>query len=244
MDTIQHRGHLVAGVDQTTLLFAYRDPTSGQFQGFEIDLLHEIARALLGDPNAIEFRPLTPSERIPAIRDGSVDLVASLFTMTCERWADVDFSSMYFLAHQQVLVPTASTVQGVQDLNGKRVCATLGSTSIDNIRRLAPAAVPFPVITRADCLIALQQGTADAVATDSTILEGFARQDRQTRLLPQALSDEPYGIAIKQQHPEFVRFVNGVLQQIVSAGTWDALAERWLGDVSANQRPPSAHYRD
>src|SRR5215471_17149062 len=56
MRRIQQRGHLVAGVDQNTLLFAYLDPFTGRIQGFEIDLVRQIAKAILGNPNAVVFK--------------------------------------------------------------------------------------------------------------------------------------------------------------------------------------------
>ena len=72
MRTIQERGRLVAGVDQNTLLFGYFDPLTGRLQGLEIDLLRDIAKAILGDPNAIEFKVLTTADqRTQDVQDGT-----------------------------------------------------------------------------------------------------------------------------------------------------------------------------
>ena len=103
MERIAQSGHLVVGVDQTTLLFGYRDPTTGELQGFDIDVAHEVARAIFGDPDAIQFHALTSTARINAIKAGTVDMVVSAFSMACARLKDMDFSSVYYDAHQALL---------------------------------------------------------------------------------------------------------------------------------------------
>src|SRR5262249_34965835 len=132
MDKIYRSGHLIAGVDQNTRGFGER--TGGDIKGFDIDLLHEVARAIFGDANRIVFRSVTSAERLPAVMNGDVDIVASLFSITCgatcgspttcQRWQYVDFSTQYYSAHQDVLVRKDSPIKQVRDLNGRTVCAT------------------------------------------------------------------------------------------------------------------------
>lgn len=242
MARIQHRGYLVAGVDQNTRLFAYFNPLDQQLEGFEIDLLRQIAGAIFGNPNAIQFRAVTTAERIPAVQAGTVDLVADAVTITCERRKLVDFSSVYYDAGQRLLVPLSSSVRTVHDLSGQRVCATIGSTSIANIERLAPHAVRVPVKQRTDCLVDLQQGQADAISSDDAILLGFRAQDPYTKIVGPRFSDQPYGMAISQAHPEFVRFVNGVLDRVRADGTWRAIYGRWIGRLAPTPTPPQPRY--
>ncbi len=242
MARIQARHYLIAGVDQNTLLFSYFNPLDQRLEGFEIDLLRQLARAIFGDPNAIQFRAITTAQRIPAVQGGTVDIVADAVTITCARRLLVDFSSVYYDAGQRILVPLSSPVQSVRDLAGQRVCATISSTSLDNIKRLAPRAIVVPVKQRTDCLVALQQGQADAISTDDAILLGFTAQDPYTRVVGPSFSDQPYGMAISQAHPEFVRFVNAVLDRIRADGTWRAIYSRWLGRFSRTPAPPKPHY--
>ena len=135
-------------------------------------------------------------------------------TITCARRQQVDFSTVYYDAQQRLLVPINSPIHSIADLAGKRVCATKGSTSLENIEKLAPKAIPVPVAQRTDCLVALQQGTVDAVTSDDTILLGFQAQDPFTKIVGPDISPQPYGMAINKSHPEFVRFVNGVLERM------------------------------
>jgi polar amino acid transport system substrate-binding protein len=109
--------------------------------------------------------------------------------------------------------------------------------------------VPFIVADWTDCLVALQEGTVDAISTDDTILYGLAAQDPYTNVIGPQFSHEPYGMAISQSHPEFVRFVNGVLDRMRADGTWTNIATKWLGPVLKPLNlpippPPAGLYKD
>jgi polar amino acid transport system substrate-binding protein len=243
MSQIQQRGNLIAGVDQNTLLFAYFNPQHAQLEGFEIDLMHQLAQAIFGDPNKVVFKVITTAQRTSAVEDGTVDVVADAFTITCARKQLVDFSTVYYNAGQKLLVPIHSPIHSIADLAGKRVCATKGSTSIANIEQYAPKAIRVPVVQRTDCLVALQQGTVDAVTSDDTILLGFKAQDPYTQIVGGSIAPQPYGMAIAKTHPEFVTFVNGVLQRLRTDGTWARIYKRWLGTLAGpTPPPPTPHY--
>lgn len=246
MRTIQDRGRLVVGVDQNTLLFGYLNPFNGQIEGFDIDMLRQVAKAIFGNPNAIEFKAISSAQRIPVIQDQSVDIVADAMTINCERLQQVSFTTVYYEAGQRVLVPSNSRVRGIHDLAGRKVCATVGSTSIQNVRRLAPRAIAYPVALRTDCLVALQEGKVAAISTDDAILYGLQAQDPYTKIVGPRFNREPYGMAINKAHPEFVRFVNAVLARVRSDGTWASIYDNWLGRVThaPAPSPPKAHYRD
>ncbi len=248
VDAIFQRNMLVVGVDQGTLNWGYRDPRDGTINGLDVDILRQIALAIFGsDPDAhLQFKTLTTAERIQAVKSGKVDMVASLLTATCDRWKDVDFSTVYYEAHQDVLVRVGSPVHTVAALAGKTVCATRGSTSITKIQQQVPKAKIHPVDTRADCLVALQDGEVDAVTSDDTILSSFQAQEEKdhTRLLGQPLENEPYAIAMPkdaQHHEDLVRFVNDVLDRMRNDGSLAFLYQRWLGD-DAPTAPPAPVY--
>ena len=115
-EAIRQRGRLIVGLDQSTNLFSFRDPVSGQLQGFDVDIAREIARDLVGDPSKVEFRLLTSPERITALEDQTVDIVVNAMTITCARAEQIAFSTVYFEASQRLLVPKDSDVQGPADL--------------------------------------------------------------------------------------------------------------------------------
>jgi polar amino acid transport system substrate-binding protein len=244
MARIQKAGRLVVGVDQNNYRFGYRDARSGDLVGFEIDLAKELARAILGDPNKVLFRTITTADREKAIQEGRVDIVIRSMTMNCDRWQRVSFSTEYFSAGQAILVTRDSKITGLKDLAGQKVCAATGSTSIRNIAAKAPQALPVSASDALDCLVLLQQGQVAAVSTDDAILAGFAAQDRGTKVLPERFTEEPYGMAMKKESPDLVRFVNGVLEKLRSNGTWTRLYNQWLSSLGATPAPPTARYQD
>lgn len=241
MAAIQSRGRLRVGVDQNTFLFGYRDPSSGEIVGFDIDMAKTIAKAIFGDANKVQFVAITSAQRIPYLRQGKVDLVVDTMTINCDRWKQVDFSTVYYNAGQRVLVPKNSTATGIADLGGKKVCAAAGSTSIGNIANAASHPIPVSVNDWTDCMVLLQQNQIAAISTDDTILRGLAAQDPNTKLVGAAFTEEPYGMAMSQDAPELVRFVNGVLEQSRQNGEWARIYARWLGTAPT---PPAAKYRD
>jgi polar amino acid transport system substrate-binding protein len=243
MKRIAASGLLRVGVDQNTNLFGYRNPATGQIEGFDIDVVREVARAIFGDPNKVQLIAITSAQRIPYIEQGKVDIVADTMTMNCDRWTKVNFSSVYYEAGQRVLVNKNSPAKGIGDLGGKKVCAAAGSTSITNIATnpAKPIAVSVPDWT--DCMVLLQQGQVEAVSTDDTILAGMADQDPSTQLVGPKFTEEPYGMAISKNSPDFVRFVNGVLQRMRENGGLHNINVRWLKE-NAPADVPQATYQD
>ena len=96
-----------------------------------------------------------------------------------------------------------STATSLSRLRGQKVCATTESDSLAVIA--ANKAIPVPVTYWTDCLVLLQQGDVAAISTDDSILDGLEAQDPWTKLTGPRLTDEPYGLAISKQHPDFVR---------------------------------------
>ena len=243
MATIQKRGHLILGTSQDTLLFSSRNPFTGKVEGFDVDMGRQIAEAIFGDPNRIQIKVIGYDKRVSSARDGSVDVVADTMTANCARWRDVNFSSIYYEAGQKVLVSTASQARGIGDLGGRKVCAATGSTSYDNIAKAPGKPIPVARAAFGDCLVAFQQNEVDAISTDDTILAGMAAQDPYAKVVGPRFTEEPYGMAMSKNNPEFTRFVNAVLAKNRANGTWTATYQRWLGAFGPAPAPPVAQYR-
>lgn len=240
MDKIRDRGRLIAGVSESTYPFGFFNPLDGKPEGFDIDIVHAIAKAIFGNPNQVEFKAISDDQRIPEAWSGGVDIVAHTMTINCLRLEKIDFSTVYFEAGAQVLVLKNSRVKRLQDLHGQKVCATAGSDSLSYIK--AAHAIPFPVTNFTDCLVRLQQGDVAGISTDNNILAGLKAQDPWTKIVGPVFTSEPYGLAISKMHPDFVRFVNAVLQQMRTDGQWAADYRHWVGTPAP--APPRARYKD
>lgn len=244
MAAIRRRGYLRAGVNAGLLDFGYLNPATGQIEGFEIDLVRRLAAAIFGDTSPAHYRlvALTVPQRIPFVQDGKVDVVVDAVTITCDRKEQVDFSTVYYDAQQRVLVPSNSSATSIASLIGQPVCASAQSAPIQIMNGLPAPPKPVGMPQAIDCLVALQQGTIPAISTDDSILLGFHAQDPNTKIIGSSLADVPYGMAINQAHPDFVRFVNGVLAELRANGTWRRLYDKWLGQLGSNPTIPAAQY--
>ncbi len=255
MARILERGRLIVGVSGDTRLFGARDSKSGDIEGFDVDMLKQVALAIFGGDEAdindhIEYKVITYAQRLPALEagpeNGGVDIVAHTMTINCNRWLRIAFSSEYFQAGQKVLVKSGSGYESVADLVSAkaRVCAPLGSTNIDEINKPDYAGISVigkPDIT--DCLVAMQQGQADATTGDDTVLAGFAAQDPNVEVVGGAFTGEPYGLGIGKDNVDFVRFVNSVLEQVRDDGRWEAIYDTWLtASLGPSNGPPAALY--
>jgi polar amino acid transport system substrate-binding protein len=120
------------------------------------------------------------------------------------------------------------------------VCATTGSTSLQNLIASPFHPVPWVVSQRTDCMVALQEGWVDAITSDDILLLGLHAQDPYTKIVGPRISDQPYGIAINKAHPDFVRFVDGVLARMRADGTLARLYGRWLSHSSSTPAPSAA----
>lgn len=247
---IKERGRLVVGVDQNSYRWGYRNPATGQLEGFDIELVRAIAKNILGDPDAVVYRAIPTSQRIPALQKGQVDIVVRTMTINCKRIGQVAFSSAYFEAGQQVLAPKDSTITGYNDtLKGKKICTAAGSTAYDELEKNAHGAVykNQTVPSQLDCLVRLQLGQVDAVVTDNALAAGQAAQDPAVQLKGSQFTTEYYGVATRLGNDDLVRRLNQVLVDYRSGGAnspWMKAYRDWLAaDLPGKSGPPEPKYR-
>ncbi|MFJ6215266.1 glutamate ABC transporter substrate-binding protein [Streptomyces sp. NPDC092296] len=239
---IKRRRHLIAGVDQNSFGWGYRNPASGNFEGFDIDLVHAIADAILGEPGAeVQFKTVPTAKRWDAIKSGDVDLIVRTVSIACDRLGDVAFSTPYFEAGQQIIVPRSSGARTVdQALHGKTVCAADGSTAQDELKRDAHGATVRLVDNQLDCLVLMQLGKVDATMTDNALGAGQVAQDPTVHLIGEPLTDEPYGVAMKKSDTDLVARVNQVLEDYRHGG-WQRSYHHWLEPyLGPSAGPPKA----
>lgn len=243
MAEIRDRGVLRAGVGADTLLFGFLNPQSGDIEGFDVEMARLVAAAIFGDPDRLELIPVQSAERLDRLRDGTVDIIVKTMTINCERWGAINFSTVYYESGQRLLVGNDTGVDSLADVGAERpICAASGTTSLARLEAEGVATVEEATWT--DCLVAFQQGRAFGVSTDDTILAGLAAQDPYAEVVGPAFSEEPYGIGVPKDHPEFTRFVNAVLEQARTDGTWERLYDEWLANVlGTGVAVPSASYR-
>jgi polar amino acid transport system substrate-binding protein len=244
MAKIAERGRLIVGVDQSQNLFGSRNSSTGELEGFDIDVAREMARAIFGDPDRIDPQVVNAKQRESALKSGQVDLVVRTYSITCGRKKEVAFSTVYFYAHQKILALKGSGIDSAANLAGKRVCAVAGTTSLAKLQELDPRPTVLSASTWTDCLVMLQQGQVDAISTDDAVLAGLKAQDPNVEIGEPSIAVEAYGIGVKQENTDLVKFVNGVLEQMRADGTWQRLYDARLKSLGPSPGPPVARYQD
>ncbi|MDF2938637.1 MAG: glutamine transporter substrate-binding protein [Paenibacillaceae bacterium] len=230
IDAIKKRGKLVAGVKFDTNLFGLKNPSSGKVEGFDIDIAKAIAKKILGDETKLELKEVTSKTRIPMLQNGEIDLIIATMTITEERKQQVEFSDIYFIAGQSILVKKGSPLKSVTDLKkGDKVLAVKGSTSATNIRQKVPDATVLEFENYQDAFTALKAGQGAALTTDNAILFGMMKQDANYEVVGGTFTDEPYGIAMPKGDTGFVGVVNQLLADLKKSGDYDKLYESWMG---------------
>ncbi|HQZ33190.1 MAG TPA: glutamate ABC transporter substrate-binding protein [Ilumatobacteraceae bacterium] len=248
MAAIRDRGALRIGVSADTLLFGARNPLTGKIEGFDIDMLKEVAKAIFGVDDAVaynylDFVVIPYSQRLPKLRNGDVDIVAHTMTINCVRWQQIAFSSEYYRSGQRVLVDVTSQFGSIDELDaaGATVCVPDGSTNLENLAAY-PGLTVVALPDVSDCLVALQAGEVQAITGDDTVMAGLNKQDPATAVVGDKFSFEPYGLGMPTEHVDFVKFVNALLEEMRTDGRWQSIYDRWLLATLGAQTPPDARY--
>ena len=244
MAKIQKRGRLVAGVSADTYLLGSRNPFTGEIEGFDIDMVKAVAKAIFGNENRYQLKVITAAQRIPALEKGDVDIVARNMTINCDRWKQIAFSTEYYRSGQKILVRKGSKANSLNDLDGQKVCAPIGTSSMDNLIKKAPKVIPVGADTHTGCLVLFQEGQVAAITGDDTVLAGLAAQDPYAVVPDQrAFTEEPYGLGFNEKDVDFVRFVNARLEEMRTNGEWTRIYDRWLrGSLGPAPKPPIPVY--
>ncbi len=199
----------------------------GDFEGFDIDLFRAIGEKA---GKTIEFENLPFDSLIPALQGGSIDAAISGMTITEERQATVDFSDPYFKAGLAIAVAEDNTeVKTLDDLQGKKIAAQIGTTGADTANSVAEATVT----TFDSAPLALQElanGNVDAVINDApATLDAIATGNIPgIAVVGELLTEEFYGIAMPKGS-ENRDAINTALAEVKADGTYAELYQKWFG---------------
>ena len=194
----------------------------GQPDGYSVDLCKFIVHSVelqLGTTLTIKWVPVDTKNRFDAVSSGLADLECGSSTVSFERMAKVDFSSIIFMENTGLLVLTSSGISSVEDLRGKKIAVIAGTTNESalkkELQRRQLEATPVQVKDRQEGMAELESGAVDGFASDKLLLIGAANADASTyKLLPENLSYEPYAIGLPHGDWAFRLAVNKGLSQL------------------------------
>ncbi len=231
LDRIQAAKVLRIGVKGDGPPFCFQDK-EGNPLGFDVDIGFRLARALGVEPL---FVTMHSAERIEKLTSGQVDVVIATLTATRRRAREIDFSLPYFQDQQSLLVKSASAIQSYRDLSGRNVAAIVGTTSIDNIKVVAPDARIVPVESISEGLQKLSAGAADALTGDGLQLRAvvLGASANEFRIAGEGFSVEAYVIGLPRNDSGFRQRVDEFLTELWNSGAWNRIFNKWLGAQSA-----------
>ena len=221
---IKERGKVVCGSRTDLAGFGELD-ADGRNVGFDIDLCRAIAAALLDDPEAVEFVPVNAAERGPAVQTGEVDVLSRNATWTTTRdsqWGN--FAAVWFYDGQGYMVPKASGITTIEELDGATVCVTSGTTTELNLadsfrqRGLEFTAVSFE--DTATVYSTYEEGRCDATTSDksqlASVRQGFANPDDHV-ILDITISKEPLTPIVPHGDDQWFDIVKVVVWGLINA---------------------------
>lgn len=229
LDEIKEKGELVCGTLGTSQPFSYQDPETRQVVGYDVDFCKLIADELGVD---ISYKLLSVAARIPELQEKRVDVVAANLGYSPERAEQIAFSHMYYTTPQKLLVRDDANIQTIEDLNGKRVGATKGSSSEREIKKRLSNSTVIGYSDSSAAYLALQQKKVAAQFASELVLVRLMLQSPPTapvRILEQAVYQEPWGLGMRKDEPEFIAAVNKILDKAEKSGKAAEIFNKWFG---------------
>lgn len=196
---------------------------SGTYVGFDVDVAKYIAKSLGYSEDQIIWKEAPSKQREAMLQNGDVDMILASYSITDDRKRVVSFAGPYFVAGQDLLVRKGETsINGPQDLNGKRLCSVTGSTSAVTVKeKFASKVQLMEQPGYAECATALLSGIVDAVTTDDIILAGLASASRgRLRVVGKPFTVERYGVGIKKGDTKLASQINNAITEMIQDGSW------------------------
>jgi putative glutamine transport system substrate-binding protein len=228
IDEIKQRGVLRVGVKQDIPGLGFLNPSTGLYEGLEIELARLIAGDLLGSSDKIEFTAATTQTRGSLLESGDIDLVIGTFTITEERKQIFNFSSPYFADALGLMVKKESELNGIEDMGGRVIGVAQATTSRSAIEALSGSTglqvslMEFSGYT--DIKEALVRGMVDVFSADKSILQGY--WDEKTKILPESFAPQNYGIACLKKYTALAGYVDTLVVKWRGDGTIDGIIKR------------------
>jgi glutamate/aspartate transport system substrate-binding protein len=239
LERIRSGGKLVIAHRESSVPFSYVDATSGKPIGYAVDLclhLAEVVRKKTGKKDMeVEFLAVTPANRITVIEQGKADLECGSTTNNAERRQKVAFTIPHFITGARLLVKSTSSIERMEDLNGKKLVSTKGTTPLKaadqaNRERLMGITI-LEAPDHARALDMVEKGEADAFVMDDVLLYGLAagRPDpKSLKVVGRFITTEPLAIMLPKNDPEFKKVIDDEMRRLITSKEIYPIYDKWF----------------
>ncbi len=244
---IVRTGEFVIGYRGDSSPLSYENG-DGEPSGYSVDLCRRVAasiKALFPEQDIeTKFVRISSGDRLSAVVSGEIDIECGSTTITLERQEQVDFSLPTFVTGGSILSLTASGIQDVSNLSGKKVGVTKGTTTVHQLQnhldeKLIDAEIVL-INGRDAGMKMVDSGAIDALASDQIVLIGQvieARMPNKYSIISEIYSYEPYGFVVRRNDADFRLAVNKAIAQIYRNGEHADIFYKWIGRIGISVPP-------
>ena len=238
LDKIRSTGVVTMGVRESSGALSYT-LGDGRYAGFHVEICNDVLRDIQKQLNMktldIKYTPVTSQNRIPLLQNGTVDIECGSTTNNATRQKDVAFAVTTYVEEIRIAVKANSGITSLNQLNGKKVATTTGTTSVQLLRKHERATgVNFEEVfgkDHADSFLLLESGRADAFVMDGSILAGNianAKNPSDYRIVGEVIAVEPIAIMMRKDDPSFKKAVDTSIIRMMKDGTLAKLWDKWF----------------
>ena len=235
---IKETNTITLGHRDASIPFSYFDDKQMPV-GYAMDLCGKIVDAVKAElkmPNLqVKLNPVTSATRIPLMANGTVDLECGSTTNNLERQKQVSFTITHFVTANRFVSKKASNLKSLDDLKGKTVVSTSGTTNIKQITELNGqknlGMTILPAKDHAESFLMVETGRAVAFFMDDILLYSLvatSKNPSEWTISADALSVEPYGIMLRKDDPSFKKVVDDAMTKIYKSGEINTIYAKWF----------------
>jgi glutamate/aspartate transport system substrate-binding protein len=235
---IKETGVITLGHRDASTPFSYFDDKQAAI-GYALDLCGKIVEAVKADlkmPNLqVKLNPVTSATRIPLMANGTIDLECGSTTNNLERQKQVAFTITHFVTANRFVSKKASNLKDLNDLKGKTVVSTSGTTNIKQITEINGqknlGITILPAKDHAEAFLMVETGRAAAFFMDDILLYSLVANSKtpaEWTISAEALSIEPYGIMLRKDDPSFKKVVDGAMTTVYKSGEINKIYAKWF----------------
>jgi polar amino acid transport system substrate-binding protein len=198
---------------------------NGKRTGFDIDMVEAIAKKL---GKQVEWVDIDFKGLIPGLVSHRFDMAVSAIYITDARKKVVDFTEPYYAGGLVAMVKDGSPIQKLADLDGKKVTVQVGTKSVGFLQQHYPKVQRVEVEKNQEMFNLVDIGRADAAVTGKPAAYQYVRTRPGLKVLPEQLTTEEYGMALRKDEPELTKAVDKAIEQLKADGTYAAIVKKWF----------------
>jgi glutamate/aspartate transport system substrate-binding protein len=235
---IKETNSITVGYRESSIPFSYLDDSQKPI-GYAMDLCMKVVEAVKADLKLpkldVKLQPVTSSNRIPLLQNGTIDMECGSTTNSTVRQKEVAFGPTYFVINVTAAVKKASNINSLADLNGKTISTTAGTTSVPLLKTYKKTeqteVKEIYGKDHAESFLLVADDRAVAMVMDDILLAGQIANSRKPadyKILPESLRTEPYSMMLRKEDPQFKALVDKTVGAVMTSGEIEKIYSKWF----------------